>query len=144
MRLSVIGCKSHLLLDKGRSLPCTHVISEAMRQNCTLRLRTDYTVRVFSTARKYREYCTMGGWGVGRVACVPWEDILEPWGMFSTEEDIMSILWGCSVLWVCNLLLLEYLHGTEHPHDYHDIPHGTQITKDIMNFPHGTEHPPRY
>ena len=35
--------------------------------------------------------------------------------------------------------------GTEHPHGthdiahmYHDIPHGTQITKD--DIPHGTEH----
>ena len=28
------------------------------------------------------------------------------------------------------------------PHIYHDIPHGTQISKD--DIPHGTEHPPRY
>ena len=29
-------------------------------------------------------------------------------------------------------------HGTEHPHGTHDIPH---VHHDI---PHGTEHPPRY
>ena len=28
------------------------------------------------------------------------------------------------------------------PHKHHDIPHGTQISKD--GIPHGTEHPPRY
>ena len=28
------------------------------------------------------------------------------------------------------------------PHMHHDIPHGTQISKD--GIPHGTEHPPRY
>ena len=40
-------------------------------------------------------------------------------------------------------------HGTEHPHGTHDIPymyhdilHGTQISKD--GIPHGTEHPPQY
>ena len=29
---------------------------------------------------------------------------------------------GCSVLWEKNLLLVEYLHGTQHPHSIHDIP----------------------
>ena len=39
---SVIGCTSHELLDKERTLPRTRTISEAMRQNCTWRLRTDF------------------------------------------------------------------------------------------------------
>ena len=44
---------------------------------------------------------------------------------------------GCSVPWGENLLLFEYptvlntLHGTHDiPHMYHDIPQGTQISKD--------------
>ena len=41
---------------------------------------------------------------------------------------------GCSVPWGMVLMIS--------PHMYHDIPHGTQISKD--GIPHGTEHPPRY
>ena len=40
---SVVGCTSHGLLDKERTFPCTRAVSEGMRQNCTRRLRTDYT-----------------------------------------------------------------------------------------------------
>ena len=44
----------------------------------------------------------------------------------------MSTVGGKSfVIWVP--------HGTEQPHSTHDIPHGTQISKD--GIPHGTEHP---
>ena len=38
----VISCTSHELLEKERTFPCTSAISEAMRQNCTRRLRTNY------------------------------------------------------------------------------------------------------
>ena len=64
---------------------------------------------------------------------------------------------GCSVPWGKSLLLFEYPtvlntptvlmishHGTHDiPHMYHDIPHGTQISKD--GIPHGTHDiPPWY
>ena len=56
---------------------------------------------------------------------------------------------GCSVLWGESLLLFEYptVLNTPtvlmiSPHVHHDIPHGTQISKD--GIPHGTEHPSRY
>ena len=71
-------------------------------------------------------------------------------------EDIMSTVEG-------NLLLFEYPTVLNTPtvlmislHMYHDIPHGTQISKDGIphgthdiphvhhDIPHGTEHPPRY
>ena len=39
----MIGCMSNELLDKERTFPYTRAISEAMRQHCTRRLRTDYT-----------------------------------------------------------------------------------------------------
>ena len=38
-----------------------------------------------------------------------------------------------------NLLLFEYPTVLDTPHGTHDIPHGTQISKD--GIPHGTEHP---
>ena len=37
-------------------------------------------------------------------------------------EDVMSTVGGY------NLLLFEYLHGTEHPHITHDILHSTKHT----------------
>ena len=53
---------------------------------------------------------------------------------------------GCSVPWGKNLLLFEYSTVLNtptvlmiSPHMYHDIPHGTQISKD--GIPYGTEHP---
>ena len=39
---SVIGCTSHELLDREGTFPCTRVIREAMRQNCTWPLKTGY------------------------------------------------------------------------------------------------------
>ena len=40
----VIGCTCHELLDKECTFPCTRAVSKAMKQNCTWRLRTDYTI----------------------------------------------------------------------------------------------------
>ena len=71
---------------------------------------------------------------------------------------------GYSVPWGENLLLFEYPTVLITPHSthdilhmYHDIPHGTQISKDgippiVLNTPHGTHDiphvhhdiPPRY
>ena len=42
-------------------------------------------------------------------------------GMFSTVVD--------------NLLLFEYLHGTEHPHSVHDIPHMYHDIPTVLNIP---------
>ena len=67
-------------------------------------------------------------------------DVQYRGGYHDTCGDIISTVGGY------HLLLFEYLHGTEHPHGtlnilhmHHDIPHGTQITKD--DIPHSTEHP---
>ena len=55
----------------------------------------------------------------------------------------MSIVGGVRYHGGHHLLLFEDLHGTHDiPHMYHNICHGTQITKD--DFPYGTEHPPQY
>ena len=57
---------------------------------------------------------------------------------------------GCSVPWGINLLLFEYLNGTEHHHCTHDIgphlpehSHGTHDIHTVLthDIPHGTEHP---
>ena len=47
---SVIGRASHELLYEERTFPCTRTISEAMRQKCTRRLRTDYKLYVCTCA----------------------------------------------------------------------------------------------
>ena len=52
--------------------------------------------------------------------------------------DVVSTVEGVQCRGGGNLLLFEYPHGTEHPHGTHDIPHGTQITKDGIGIP------PRY
>ena len=63
--------------------------------------------------------------------------------------DIMSTVEGVQYRGGKSLLLFEYptVLNTPtvlmiSPHMYHDIPHGTQISKD--DIPHGTEHPPWY
>ena len=69
--------------------------------------------------------------------------------MFSTMADMMIHVGDImSTVGGYYHLLYENLHGTEHPtvrmispHMYHDVPHGTQITKD--DIPHSTEQSPR-
>ena len=57
-------------------------------------------------------------------------DIMSTVGVFSTVgEKIFCYLSTTTVLMISS-------------HMYHDIPHGTQITKD--GIPHGTEYPSRY
>ena len=71
-------------------------------------------------------------------------DIISTMLVFSTM-GVSSVLGGVQYHGE-NLLLFEYpmvlntLHGTQDiPHMYHDIPHGTKITKDGIS--HTTEHP---
>ena len=64
--------------------------------------------------------------------------ILSTWGYHDgTWEHIMSTVGVFSTMGE-NLLLFEYLHGTEHPHSTHDI------TPTCIMIPHGTGYPPQY
>ena len=65
------------------------------------------------------------------------------WGYHDTRGGYHEYCGGCSVPWGENLLLFEYPTVLNTPtvlmislHMYHDIPHGTQISKDGI--------PPRY
>ena len=43
--------------------------------------------------------------------------------ILSTVGDILSTMGDVQYRGEINLLLFEYLHGTDHPHGTHDIPH---------------------
>ena len=56
-------------------------------------------------------------------------------GVFRTMGETLLLFEYPIVLNTPTVLMLS-------PHMYHDIPHGTQISKD--GIPHGTEHPLRF